>query len=43
MLILKEMGLSIKLAEGAQCWEILCDFNILLKKAKLTKRGHLKD
>lgn len=28
-----EMGLGIKLAEGAKCWEMLCDFNILLKKA----------
>lgn len=33
MLILMETGLGIKLAEGAPSWEVLCDFNILLKKA----------
>lgn len=41
MLILIETGLGIKLVDGAQSWEMLCDFNTLLRK--LIKRGHLKE
>lgn len=32
MVIVMETGLGIKLAEGAQSWEVLSNFNILLKK-----------
>lgn len=32
MLIVMETDLGIKLAEGAQSWEVLSNFGVLLKK-----------